>query len=334
MSSPVAPCTGWQDFLRQHSLLQKENGCGYLLETKRTLIQFRGADAASFVQNLCTNDVKGLKPGEGCEAFVTNVQGKIMGHGVFFRVGEQDIWFDGYGDQRSALLPHFDKYLITENVEVIDHSEAYKFALLCGGGAVRVAAAVVGENLSAGQFTQRDGIYAWPTGMCGDDDWVIAYSRERRVEITHGCQTAGAEPVEATAVEALRVERGSPLFGRDISVENLPQEVDRNERAISFTKGCYLGQETVARIDALGHVNKLLRQVAFDVADPKQTPAAATLYDVNGKEVGKAMSIVWSPKLGRPLALAYVRIANAEVGAPLRFEEGAAEVVRLANGGS
>jgi folate-binding protein YgfZ len=131
---------------------------------------------------------------------------------------------------------------------------------------------------------------------------------------------------DADAVEAARIEAGAPLFGRDITLENLPQEVGRDAQAISFTKGCYLGQETVARIDALGHVNKLLVGVKF-AGD--QLPAARTPLRAGGKSAGEVTSAAWSPRLGAVLALAYVKRLLAKPGTRLESDAGSAEVVAL-----
>jgi folate-binding protein YgfZ len=113
-----------------------------------------------------------------------------------------------------------------------------------------------------------------------------------------------------------------------MTAENLPQEIDRNPQAISFTKGCYLGQETVARIDALGHVNRMLRGVRFSC---DSVPVAGTplFSDSPDRPVGQVTSSCWSPRLEAPLAMAFLRRGNHEPGTRLNSELGAAEVVQL-----
>jgi folate-binding protein YgfZ len=124
----------------------------------------------------------------------------------------------------------------------------------------------------------------------------------------------------------VRIEYGMPLYGRDITLENLPQEVNRNAQAISFTKGCYLGQETVARIDALGHVNRLLVVVKFA---GERIPSPGDELQIEGKPVGQVTSAAFSPRVSKPLALAYVRTASAAPGTRLASPVGDAEVVAL-----
>jgi folate-binding protein YgfZ len=135
---------------------------------------------------------------------------------------------------------------------------------------------------------------------------------------------AGAIECGPAAIDAFRIEAGMPLYGRDITIENLPQEVNRNAQAISFTKGCYLGQETVARIDALGHVNRLL--VGVRIAG-KQVPSDGAELTIDGKAVGHVTSAAFSPRLGKAVALAYVRTTSAKPGTRLQSAAGEAEVV-------
>jgi hypothetical protein len=137
---------------------------------------------------------------------------------------------------------------------------------------------------------------------------------------------AGAVACGDESFEAARVEWGFPLFARDISDKNLPQEVARDPLAISFVKGCYLGQETVARIDALGHVNKTLVGIRFD---GQAIPEPLAALEADGQSVGHVTSAVFSPRMAAPLALGYVRRGNNVAGSRLNSPVGEAEVVAL-----
>ena len=128
------------------------------------------------------------------------------------------------------------------------------------------------------------------------------------------------------AFDALRVEADMPLFGVDFDASNLPQEVARNDRAISFTKGCYLGQETVARIDALGHVNQELTGVRFEGAE---VPAAGTELTHGGSVAGRVTTATFSPRLDGPLALAMVRREWLAPGTRLETPVGPCDVIML-----
>jgi folate-binding protein YgfZ len=114
--------------------------------------------------------------------------------------------------------------------------------------------------------------------------------------------------------ETLRIEGGTPCFGRDITAANLPQEVDRNAVAISFVKGCYLGQETVARLDALGHVNKVLIGA---IAENERVPSPGSILRADGKDVGVVTSSTFSPASSRGVVIGYVKSAQAGPGVEL-----------------
>ena len=151
--------------------------------------------------------------------------------------------------------------------------------------------------------------------------------------ITAALANAGAVPAGADAFEMARIEAGTPLYARDISDKNLPQEVNRDALAISFTKGCYLGQETVARIDALGHVNRVLVGVRFAGSEPPPPGTELTVTEAQGSEgkatVGAVTSAAYSPRLGSSLALAYVRRGHTQPGTQLTSSAGPAQVVSL-----
>ena len=138
---------------------------------------------------------------------------------------------------------------------------------------------------------------------------------------------ARAKPCGHQSVEMARIEAFTPDYGRDISADNLPQEVARDARAISFVKGCYIGQETVARLDARGHVNRTLVGVRFDGAT---VPEPGTeLTGETGKVMGRVTSAAFSPTFAAPLALAYLRRESNQPGTKLQSAGGAGEVVAL-----
>jgi hypothetical protein len=155
---------------------------------------------------------------------------------------------------------------------------------------------------------------------------LISARREYVPAIRAALVAAGAVECPAAALEAARIERGFPLFGQDISDKNLPQEVGRDASAISFVKGCYLGQETVARIDALGHVNKLLVGLRFA---GEAVPQAGTELRSQNQAVGQVTSASYSPRCESPLALGYVRRGSHAVGTRLASAVGEAEVIEL-----
>jgi folate-binding protein YgfZ len=164
------------------------------------------------------------------------------------------------------------------------------------------------------------------SGLLGPDAWSVVCLRAQKDEVARALYDAGAAPCGAAAVEVVRIEAGVPLYGADITEDNLPQEVNRNDQAISFTKGCYLGQETVARIDALGHVNRTLVGLKFTRGAAPDPGCELTAGET---AVGRVTSVAFSPRLGAAVALGYVRQGHNQPGARLASVCGEAEVVAL-----
>jgi hypothetical protein len=162
--------------------------------------------------------------------------------------------------------------------------------------------------------------------IVGPIGFLLVAARAAGAAVGGALRAAGAASVGHAAFEAARIEAGFPLYGRDITDRNLPQEVARDDRTISFRKGCYLGQETVARIDALGHVNQLLVGLRF--AGPNVIPVGMELSAAAAK-VGQVTSAAISPLQQGSVALGYVRRGHQAPGTRLESSQGTAEVVSL-----
>lgn len=296
----------------------------------RTQIELRGDDRATFLHNLCTNEVRKLPPGAGCEAFITSVQGKTLAHGFIF-VDEQSIVFDTSPGQGERLLAHFDHYLVSERVTLADRSNEWHELLLCGPATDEVlqiaGAARLASSRLAHQHVEIGGRAVWArrVDLAGPQGMLLSAAAEDVASLKAAIESAGAMPCGGAAFEAARVEWGFPMFGQDITESNLPQEIARDSQAISYVKGCYLGQETVARIDALGHVNQTL--VALRFASDAEPAAGLELMAEAGK-VGHVTSAAWSPRLIRWCGLGYVRRGNNLPGSRLGSTAGALEVVK------
>jgi folate-binding protein YgfZ len=156
--------------------------------------------------------------------------------------------------------------------------------------------------------------------------FLLSCPADQAADLQQALLAAAATPCSSEALEMARIEAGFPWYGPDISEENLAPEVGRDKQAISYIKGCYLGQETIARIDALGHVNRLLMGVVFESAD---APPAGTQLTANDKVVGQVTSATFSPKLQAPLALAYIRRGYLDPGTRLFSTVGPATVLGL-----
>ena len=290
---------------------QLREECGLLDRSDRGKLLVTGSDAAEYLQGQLTNDVEALASGEGQYAALLDRKGHMQADMRVLRTAPEEIWIDTEEVALAAVLRHLRTYSIGRDVDVADVSSERAILSLIGPRSVEVAgtpalpenaceAATVGaiECLAAGT---RHGI----------DLIAAAEDRERLRELLLG---AGAAPVSAAAAEILRVEAGVPRFGAEMGNETMPAEAGIVEQVVSFTKGCYIGQETVARLHYKGRPNRHLR--GLRLSGPVEPGAAVRLGE---KEVGRLGSACVSPALG-PVGLAILR-REAEPGAEVAVGE-------------
>jgi folate-binding protein YgfZ len=297
----------------------------------RTQIEVRGGDRSTFLHGMCTNDVKQLAAGRGREAFFTNVQGKTIGHALLF-AGADALTIDATPGQAAVLIPALDRYIIREDVQLTDRTDELAELLIAGPEAASLVAQLSGGDIPSERLDHVAAAIAAANvslrrvDFLAGDCFFVSCAAERVADVRAAIEAAGANPIGGAAVDAARIEQGTPLFGRDIAASNLPQEVARDAQAIHLNKGCYLGQETIARIDALGHVNRYLVGVQFE---GDVVPKAGTELRAGDKVVGEVTSAAFSPRLNAPLALAYVRRGHHEPGTVLTSDIASAKVVKL-----
>jgi len=290
----------------------------------RVRLEVTGPDRAKFLHNLVTNDVKRLAVGRGCEAFVTSPQGKTIGYLILLAADDRIIARADPGGVE-LVLPHFRKYGVFDQVS-IDDGSASTFELHLLGPAADVLARRV-----AGQLPDETDYAHCVTLVAGKAVRLVRESPARLPGLTligafpaagpvkecllvHG-RDLGLFELDAESFECLRIEAGTPYFGKDITEKNLPQELGRDDRAINFVKGCYLGQETVARIDALGHVNQLLRGLQLEPRSP--CPQSGAHLEKEGKRVGVVTSAALRPDRDAPVALGLIRTTHSQAGTHL-----------------
>ncbi|HEV7221460.1 MAG TPA: glycine cleavage T C-terminal barrel domain-containing protein [Pirellulales bacterium] len=297
----------------------------------RTRVELRGDDRAAFLHNLCTNEIRKLPPGAGCEAFLADARGHLLFH-VFVHCRPDSLLLETVPGQDERLLAHLDRYLIREKVELAGRGEATAELLVAGPRAAAALQGLADGPLPGGRLANVELKLAGRAALVAGIDltqpggFLLICDRADAEAIWRALVEAGVRPCGQQAFEIARIEAGFPWFGVDLSDKNLPQEAARDRQAISFVKGCYIGQETVARIDALGHVNKTLVGVKFSGAS---VPKAGTELTAGAQAAGQVTSACYSPRLQAPLALAWVRRGNSEPGALLDSALGRAEVVGL-----
>jgi folate-binding protein YgfZ len=273
--------------------------CGLLDRSERGKLALTGADTKAFLQGQVSNDIEALTPGSGCYAAFLTPKGKMLGDIRILDAGDEVL----LDTERVALQELFNmirRFSVGYDVEM--HKRTLQRGLLSLLGPEVDAIAAVGDLGPAEDshaVIEVDGIAA--RAIRTDVGIDLLCDAEDSESLTAAFTARGAEPVSATAADCVRVERGRPRYGVDLDDSVIPQEADLNDRAVSFTKGCYVGQETVARLFYRGKPNRQLRGLRLSAAAP--TGAEITFGD---KVVGRLGSVAESPALGS-IALALVR---------------------------
>jgi folate-binding protein YgfZ len=308
---------------------------GLFDRSDRVRLAIKGPDRAKFLHNLLTNEIKRLPIGKGCEAFVTSTQGKTLAF-VSVLAGDDLILLRTDAGATAGLVPHLTKYGVFDDVVIEDESAStfeYHLAGPATEAILRRCGAELPETVDLAHLATRIAglpvrlIRESPTTLPG---FTLIGAAVAALELKECLLQQGGELglVEGgpEAFEVLRIEAGTPVFGKDITERNLPQEIGRDDRAISFVKGCYLGQETVARLDALGHVNQLLKGLVLEPGSPCPEPGAT--LEAGGKRVGAITSAAFSPVRNAPIALAIIRTTHitAGTGAQVVLGDGKAKV--------
>ena len=288
-------------------------GCGtYKLDS--ALVSLTGRDRVRWLNGMVSNNIRDLTMGRGVYAFVLNAQGHIHGDLYVFNRGESLILEIERG-QFEKLLQTFRRYIIMDKLEVEDLGEKLAVVGLAGPSSTKVldAEGFRVENLATLQLTEAQWNGIQVTLVRGDNPCVPSYElwvpKENADSLLETFQHADAQVISAESRESFRIACGIPKIGQDIRERDLPQETGQ-ERALSFTKGCYIGQEIVERIRSRGAVHRVL--TGFEV-DASQLPAG-TKIQAEGKDVGDITSVATIPTHDgeRLIALGYLRKEHAD----------------------
>jgi tRNA-modifying protein YgfZ len=296
-------------------------GVGFLPRERAQLVA-SGADAIDYLQGQLTNDVEALEPGGGSYSALLDRKGRMQGDMRVLVVAPDEVWIDTEPEAAPAILRHLQMYKVGREVEIDDVSDERAIVSLIGPGAENaLGIGPVGPEHSHREFEAGVGA---PCRALATDLGVDVLCPAAAVEaLAERLASAGAPPITEAAAEIVRVESGRPRFGREMTTETIPQEAGINERAVSFTKGCYIGQETVARLHYKGKPNRHLRGLRLEAAVDAGAPIV-----LDERELGRVGTAALSPALG-PIALAIVR-REAQPGARVTVGDGVtAEVVDL-----
>ena len=293
----------------QYRQLREE--CGLLDRSERGKLLVSGPDGAEYLQGQLTNDVEALEVGDGQYAALLDRKGHMQADMRVLRPAAEEILLDTEPEAIAATRRHLEMYSIGRDVKVTDVGAERAILSLIGPRSVEIAAtAALPEN--ACEEATVAGIECLAAGTATGIDLIVAAAEAGRLR--DALLAAGAVEVSPEAVEILRVERGTPRFGAEMGTTTMPAEAGIVEDAVSFTKGCYIGQETVARLHYKGRPNRHLRGLRLSA--PAAPGAALRLGE---KEVGQLGGSVVSPAFG-PIGLAILR-REAEPGSELAVGE-------------
>jgi aminomethyltransferase len=289
----------------------------------RGKIRVTGEDRARLLHAMTTQDVQALAPGQGCYAFFLNAQGRILGDvNIFCR--EDSFLLDTEPETRQKLYDHIDRYIIADDVTLEDITG--EMATLAIEGP---QSAAVLEHLGAPVPEADYATRSWSgtivarvssTGVGGYSIFMLPTKKLELIEALTAAGIAEATPQDARMV---RIEHGKPRYGEEITERYLVQETAQLN-AVSFSKGCYLGQEIVERVRSRAQIHRVLRRLAIEATEPPPPGTKLKSGDADSAEIASA---VFSPALGKVAALAYVRTQFAESGTEMRL--GDARVVVL-----
>jgi folate-binding protein YgfZ len=290
-----------------------------------------GPDAPAFLSNLSTNDIKALPLGGGCETYFLDHRAKTLFQAFAYHVqhdGQNAIWLDSTPGRNKELLAHLDRYLISEAVELRDVTDEYALFHLAGPTASDVLAKAVGSRIPPlAEFQHMLRTIAGTDcsirrhnalGLPGFD---IVCPVEKSDTVL---KAVGATPAGADVYETLRIEAGMPEYGPDIDATRFVMELPTAARAVSYTKGCFIGQEPIVMArDRAGHVNRAFLGLKVLTGGPL---AHGTKLMRDGQEVGVVTSSVDSPTAG-PIAVGYIRRNHQEPGTKLDAGAQTVEVI-------
>lgn len=297
----------------------------------RALFALKGADRVRFLHRIVSNDVGSLTPGQGTYATLLNAQGHILADFRIFSA-EERLFIHTDADLRDKAAEGLRRYIIGDRVEI----EPLELVAVAFQG--KQSRTLLGQALQLdvpaldeyAHFTAEFAgfpvrvVRASSTGEEGYEVWTDARGMAEVWEAARGAAPpCGALPCGSEALESLRIEAGIPRYGPELGEDTLPLEADLFG-ALSFSKGCYVGQEIVERARSRGHLNWKLVGLLVEAPQP---PAAGEALSLQGKALGEVTSACWSPTLGKTIALAYVRREVSPPGTRLELASGAAATV-------
>ena len=303
----------------------------------RARIVVSGADRASFLQGLLTNDVAALKPGEGCYSAYLTAQGRMIADLFVYELGDVML-LTLHRDVKDAVMTKLDQVIFSEDVQLGDVTDTFAEVGVVGPQAASMVAQALGvssapldalrEHANVRMSSELGTAIVTRAIDTGEPGFDVYVESARGSELKASLIAAGAVEVDPATADAIRIEAGVPLFHRDMDEETIPLEAGIESRAISFSKGCYVGQEVIIRVLHRGHGRVARKLVGLRMEGDRVPDVGATIRAAD-RDIGEVTSSTRSPALHVPIALGYVHRDFVEPGTKMTVDGATAEVVML-----
>lgn len=350
LSAIMADHDGWSvpvsygDELFEYATV-RESGAGLIDLSARGRLLVSGSEAVQFLNGLITNDMKTLEENRWMPAVFPNVQGRLMASVRVIRIHDDKtgkntvptFLLDMEPATSQRVFRTIEKFTLAGDFHVTDLSAETALISLQGKAAAEKLTVVLGEPLAAIEdgavmqtSWQEERITVLRAAHAGTTGFDLLVSVSRAPALWNALAAVGAQPVGHNALELLRIEAGVPRYGKDMDDTTVVTETNLDE-AVSYTKGCYIGQEIIARIKYRGHVAKKLRGLMFERHCGRAIVAGgqATINSTDGKDIGRITSSAFSPHLGCRIALGYVKYEYLASGTEVNVDNMPVRIVDL-----
>jgi len=307
----------------------RDGGAGLIdLSATRGRIRVSGSEATMFLNGLITNDVKNLAPNRWMPAVFPTVQGRLIGVVRVIRGSEPSFLIDTETATHEAVLKTVSRFTLAGDFKVSDVTNETALLTIQGQGAAEILKKNFEQavlDLPENGVVETNGVTILRASHTGEDGFDIVCDASSKAELQKALETAGAKPIGEDTFEILRVEAGIARFGVDMDETNVVPETNLDD-AVSYTKGCYVGQEIIVRIKHRGHPAKKLTKLRFET--DQQIEPGAVIRSKENQEIGRVTSAVISPRLGS-IGLGYVRYEHITEGTHVVVGDGIEAIVGL-----
>ncbi len=336
----------WEERMPQHNTAipavpsgydEARHGAAYFTRADRGVIVATGRDRASYLQGMLTNDIEALQAGQGCYAAYLTPQGRMIADLYVYELGDLML-LSVPRAKKDAVLERLHQFIFSEDVQLSDATADFADVAIVGPSSAEIVAELLTQDRAAiaamaehacrrGTFDDRYAILLRIADV-GVPGYELIVTAGEDAVVTTALDQAHAAPLSDAARSALRIEGGVPLFGADMDEETIPLEAGIEPRAISLTKGCYVGQEVIIRVLHRGHGRVAKRLVGITLDDDRVPPPGARI-SAGDREVGAVTSSTASPAKGQPIALGYVGRDFTAAGTSVSIDGAAGHVVAL-----